>query len=756
MSRCAITFFAVVTVVCAQAAFHPAQTSKSATRSVKEPAPSRPARAAVSSKASQASGELAALGRALVARRASANYQAVEAFAARQRGENAALAWLVAGYARLQDKQYEAAAASFRKAAAAASVLPDYVAYHLALALRESGRHEEAAAALQDFRTKYPDSVWSRDALLLHAAALVSAGKPQPALALLRASSLSGPDIELASARAYQKAGDTSAAVRTRQSILYEYPLSWQADIAGRELAAMSDVPAVSFQLRRERAMALVGARRFTQAARELRPLVKEASAGERPALAVSLAAALRQSGNRTEAREILERMTEPRGEAAAARLLELLEIARSERDTQRVTELLQKLRLSAPESASLQAALLSAANMHLLNNELERSAQYFRELQQRFPGSDRASYALWKSAWLNLRLGNREEARRGCEKLVELYPGSSEIPAALYWRGRIAEDEGERATAAAWYQKLSTRFRNYYYADRARERLGHMGGAVKPRSVALLERIPPAPVPAAIPPLPAPADDLHLERSRLLRRAGLTDLAAKELSPLSTENPPAWVVEELASLYQEAGQPHRALQLMKRSVLSPFVLDPDDLPAAYWQALFPRPFWRSLEKEAESNRLDPFLVAALVRQESEFNPGAVSPADAMGLMQVRPATGRALAHQVKMPGFSSNALLQPNTNLRLGTRYLRNLLERFEGHLEYALAAYNAGPDRVTEWLARGPYRDRHEFVEAIPFTETREYVQAVLRNAEMYRRLYGQPLSAASRSRSEIAATD
>jgi soluble lytic murein transglycosylase len=151
------------------------------------------------------------------------------------------------------------------------------------------------------------------------------------------------------------------------------------------------------------------------------------------------------------------------------------------------------------------------------------------------------------------------------------------------------------------------------------------------------------------------------------------------------------------------------------------------------------------LKKYAQENDLDPYLVASLIRQESEFNPGAVSRADALGLMQLLPKTGRKVARELHVGRFSTDQLLAPDFNLQLGTRYFREMVDQFGGRLEYALAAYNAGSDRVQDWMANGVapnvVQSPEEFVESIPFTETREYVQAILRNAAIYKRLYGTP---------------
>jgi len=106
--------------------------------------------------------------------------------------------------------------------------------------------------------------------------------------------------------------------------------------------------------------------------------------------------------------------------------------------------------------------------------------------------------------------------------------------------------------------------------------------------------------------------------------------------------------------------------------------------------------------------------------------------------MQLLPSVGRGLAREMKIRNFSTGDLLQPGTNLQLGTRYFKKVVDHYDGHIEYALAAYNAGEDRVEEWRKRGEFKDMEEFVESIPFTETREYVQAILRNAVFYKLLY------------------
>ena len=147
------------------------------------------------------------------------------------------------------------------------------------------------------------------------------------------------------------------------------------------------------------------------------------------------------------------------------------------------------------------------------------------------------------------------------------------------------------------------------------------------------------------------------------------------------------------------------------------------------------------MKRFSVANGLDPYLVASLIRQESEFNPVAVSRANAVGLMQLLPKTGKLVARQEKLKRYNASQLYTAPVNLQLGTRYFRGMVDKFGGSVDYALAAYNAGSDRVEEWMGQGQVSRRPEFVESIPFTETREYVQAIMRNASVYRQLYGTP---------------
>ena len=691
------------------------------------------------------SANLKPMAKQLVENRTPAAYTGVEGYAKKHAGTDAgSLAWLAVSYAHILDNDFAKAEPAIQKAKAHAGELADYVSYFEALTYGGTGQSDKVVEALKDFTKKYPDSIFERDVVDIYGNALTAAGRPKEAIQYLEENRKpTRADVELALGRAYIRGGEIQKGVDILRRVYFLMPLSAQASAAGADLDALSantSLTPISFADRKMRDQLLARANRWSDAAREYRLLLNDAPPEEKLEMTVSLGVALRRSGNLNDGRTLLEQ-TEATGEANAQRLYNLLEIARSEDNEARVVDLLGQIRTGNATSPWFAASLMSAGNMYLLSREYDKAIDMYRELQERFPADSRASYAHWKAAWLSFRQGRTEEAKKEFTRHVEWYPASREVPAALYWRARIAEDEGDLVTAHNWYLKCADRFKNYYYGVIARGRLVNLKSA--PSASAdpdpLLDKIP------AITPYTedalsedAPQDDLRVQRAKLLENGGLVDFAIKELQDADGGKGPNWATLQIARMYQDAGQYHRALQFLKRSVPNYYSIDVSSLPRSYWELLFPRPYWIDLRRYSMQNDLDPYMVASLIRQESEFNPGALSHANAWGLMQLLPNVGKGEARELRLRRFSTEQLLVPNINLQLGTRYFKEMTNKYNGQVEYALAAYNAGSNRVDDWRSQGNFRDIAEFVESIPFTETREYVQAIVRNAEVYRLLY------------------
>ena len=690
-----------------------------------------------------ASATLKPMARQLLQDRTPAAYAGVQAYARHHTGDDAgALAWLVAGYARTLDQDYAKAIDPLQRAKPHAGELGDYVDYYLGNAYLQTGHAAEAIALLGDFAKTYPDSLLLRDARVLFANALLQGKRPQDAATVLEKDRLPvRADVELCLGRAYEQMGDTAKAVTTLRNLYYTMPLSGEADQAALELQKLAgpQVAAPGLSERRTRADLLFKGRRYNDAANEYHDLVGLVGGEERPVVQLAMGIALHRAGRDMEAKRVLESIANATAGIDAERLFNLAETARDADNEDGFFRILDQLRHQAPTSPWLQRALLVGGNIYLLKPDYNRAIDCYRELVQRFPDGGQASYAHWKVAWLSFRLKRKEDAEKGFEEQIALYPTSPEVPAALYWRARMAEEDGDPGKARAFYQKISDRFRNYYYGELARRRLAKLK-AGEGEHYALLDRVPPISRNAGVVADPPPADNLRLQKAELLENGALVDFAIDELQAAAQEDKGNWLTEETAKFYQGAGRYDLALRALKRAVPNYFALDFSSLPRFYWEALFPRPYWSELKRFSTANGLDPYLVASLIRQESEFNPNAMSNKNAVGLMQLLPKVGRNVARQVRLRHFYSSQLLTPGVNLQLGTRYFRSMVDQF-GSFEYALAAYNAGTNRVQDWTAMGPYRDTQEFVESIPFTETREYVQAIMRNASVYRQLYGAP---------------
>jgi soluble lytic murein transglycosylase len=691
-----------------------------------------------------ASTTLRPMAQQLIQDRSPAGYAGVEAYARAHSKEDAgALAWLVLGYAHVLDHDCAKAIDPLNRAKPLAGDLGDYVGYYLGTCYLQTGHQAEGLAALANFSATNPDSLLIRDAHLAYANGLLSEGRAAEAGELLEKDRLPArSDIEFALGRAYATLGQTAKAADALGNVYYNMPNAAEADAAFAELKRLPSTPPATPGQRKTRADLLMKAKRYNDAVEEYRELATHASADTRPAADLALADALYRSGQNREARAQLTTFAGTTAEQMAQRLYILGEVAWALDENEIFYHSVDDLRQTAPSSPWLEQALLSVANLHLVHHEYDQALDAFRELQQRFPAGSRASYAHWKAAWLTLRFGRNEEAKKQFDEQIGMYPSGNETSAALYWRARLAEEDSQPGMARAYYQKLSDRFRNYYYAELGRERLQKLPQvADPPGQYPLLDHIPPLEHADKVTLMDPPNDDLHLQKAELLGNGGLVDFAVRELQAASTADAGNWGPAETAQLFIDTGHYDRAIEVMKHSVPSYFAVDISTLPRVYWEALFPRPYWSELKRFSLSNGLDPYLVASLIRQESEFNPLAVSRANAVGLMQLLPKTGKVVAHQQSLKHYTPALLFTPAVNLQLGTRYFRGMVDKFGGSFEHALAAYNAGSDRVDEWMGQGKYRDSAEFVESIPFTETREYVQAIMRNAAVYKQLYGAP---------------
>jgi soluble lytic murein transglycosylase len=685
-----------------------------------------------------ASSQLRPMAQQLLVDRTPSAYAGVLAYAAAHHGEAAASAELAVGHAYMLDRRYPEAEAEFRQASNHGVALDDYAEYLEAQAAVQGNRPQDALPLLIHFADRHPGSVFDASAPILMANAYLAGNDAQGALRVLQplVGSPMGNhvDFRFALAKAYQLNGNSQQAAILYRGIYLGDPLSPDAANAKAQMALMN-VP-LSAAARKQHADAMFNAKQYTAAEEEYRALQKsgsDLSQSDRDALEIY--AAVCDLRLKKLSREEVEHLPVTGDDSAALKIYLQSELARNMGNTDQHDAFVQQLMGEYPHSRWLEEALYSGGNMYLIRQEDAKAIDQYLALVEHFPNSIYAPNSHWHAAWLCYRQRRYPDAARLMDEQITSYPAGGQIPGALYWRARLYEDvEHNFSQALNYYNKLNASYVNSYYAMLARERIAEIGQRPEVPPAAALASVPEVNDPELTDVLPE--NDPHLIKARLLANAGLNEYIRPELQLSDTSS--EWGAFAEAEIYESFGESTRALQAMKRSKIPFFSLPVKDVPMAYWQLLLPRPYWETLESDARANGLDPYLVAALIRQESEFNPDAVSRMNAYGLMQLLPSVGKSMAKKDGQRHFKTNDLLNPSINLQLGTQDLRKSIDHYGGQVDYALAAYNAGDSPVHQWMSVNNYKDIPEWVESIPYTETRDYVQAILRNRELYREVY------------------
>jgi soluble lytic murein transglycosylase len=609
-------------------------------------------------------------------------------------------------------------------------------------------------AAEPVFHSQPPSPLAGRAAVLV-ARALLESGNPKGALnALARAPepSLPQPDSLWVRARAHEASGAAAAAAIDWQRLYCRYPLSDQASDAATALARLepalgANYPPLPSALLFERAERFLATQRWNDARSEYNRIIGLVDGPDRELARVRLGAAAYRARRNDDAFSWLTALNVESPEADAERLYWLAATARRLNKDNSVDDALAALAQRAPRSDWRLRTLTLAGDNFLVENAQDSYLRYYRACADIFPSDPRAAYCHWKLVWAAcLRRSN--DARTLLRQHLERYPASEKAGAALFWLARLAKEERDYAAARAWYEEVLHRFPNYFYAVLAREEL---------RQADVARAVPSAEIRTYLssihwprrerdPDFTADAESARrIARARLLRQADLDDWAEGELRYGARNGGSTWALAmEMAESAAARGAHAQSIRYILGTVPGYLFLPRDEAPLRFWRLAFPFPYRPLIEKYARANGLDPFLLAALIRQESLFDPAVVSYAGAIGLTQVLPSTGRSLARRLRIR-YRTASLKTAAYNLRLGTYYLKNLIADCNGRIEDALAAYNAGMNRVTEWRGWAQFRDDPEFIETIPFTQTRDYVQIILRNADIYRWLYAGTASPA-----------
>jgi len=675
----------------------------------------------------------------------------LRAYAEAQQGdEPKALAYFALGYQEYAAGEYAAAAQDLHEPATLPFFLADYAAYYSASAALKAGNPAQAGEMVRDFSTRFPESFLRLQALQVLAQALINSQKAQEAVQVLTAEPAvrQHPELSLLLAQAYEQAGDPLQAAHAYQDVYYAFPAFAESKAAGEAVRRLrselgSKFPEATDEIETARLDLLVRASLFKEALKGYEDLLaakpSSAHAGD---WQLGKGRCLLRLRRDSEAVQVLSaNLASPA--LNAERLALMMEAYNRADDTTSTLAALAQIQAIDAHSTAYESALYTAGGLFFRLGDWQNAGRQFQTLVESFPQGSQAQDAGWRMIWCSYLAGAHDQARLKFQAYVAQYPRSSHTPAALYWLGRLDEEQGDVGDAEALYALLENRFAHGFYAEQAslrKRRLptAHSPGTPAPNSIA-------GQVAQVIPPRNAPSLPACSSYEPVEVLQPVLDLRAVSLDGLAEEY-------LRASLAARPQQPELRLYLSEleasRGNVTAGVFDagkivPDyaayqfsELPKTMWDLLFPQNYWSLVQRLARLDRLDPYLVMGLIRQESAFNARAVSSANARGLMQVEPTTASRSkrASRVRSTG---QRLFNPTYNVRFGCAYLKSLLKDFGDKPELALAAYNAGDFRVRDWTKSNAFHDSSEFLEAIPIHATRAYVEAVLRDAAIYRQL-------------------
>lgn len=643
-----------------------------------------------------------------------------------------------------------AAAAKYATAATSkAPMLDDYAQFIRAQAEYQLKNYAEVNESATHVFNQTPVSPLVGAAAALAVNADLEGDSPKQALELIKKyfEVIPQPQADLLLARCFEATGDLPQAAEYHQRVYYDYPSSKEATDAANALVNLKQrlgdaYPPIMPTQMLGRAQKLFDAKNPAGARIELAAAIPQLGGVQRDLARVRLGEADYLDNHTQAAFEYFSALKVDDPEADAERLTYLIRCARKPDRHADVKPFLTQLEQQHPNSLWRLDALIFVADQARVDNDSGAYLPLYRACADTFPKDPRSAWCHWRVAFESYRKDG-DDAKDLLHSHIEQYPDSQDVNNALYFLGRLLERKNDLAAARACYDELVVRFPNTYYAIVARERLNDSGVAAAtpdPFTLEFLRSVAWPKRPEFPSFTPGATAQSRINRAQLLQLTGLNDFAERELKfgARHDEEQQNVYAYELAKFAAARNAPDQAMRYVKTYAPGYLFMPLDEAPVPFWQFAFPIPYQASIVEYSHQESLDPFLVAALIRQESEFNPKIISYANAYGLMQLLPATGKQLARHFGVRRFNAVQLLAADRNIQLGTYFLHNLLSSYGGQMEIALASYNAGPGRANVWRTWGPFREPAEFIETVPFHQTRGYVQLVLRNADVYRRLY------------------
>ncbi len=663
--------------------------------------------------------------------------------------EEAALARFLRGYLRYQAKDFAAAATILSdRNVARLTVIGDYALYYRGQSLQESGRSEEAEREFRQLAQSYPSSLLARTAALQSAGSGFLRGAYQTVVDDLAplVEKNDGTALKLR-ADVLEKMGRTNEVIITLRKLYYDAPQSAEAEKVGARLTALgaSTAPADAAQQKR-RADRLYQAGLYAIAAQaydQIPYLFPDAVTDEvrlRSGICHYKANSFKQAvGSLSQVRA-----RTPKVMSEALYYLGLAQLSLSQEGA--ALQTLAELRRFVPSGERTAGLLFATGRYYEKRGRNEQASGFYQQLVRQFPqaeGSDEAHF------WLAWRAHQAKDYRTASQLLTEHVANYSNVTEnrgkAGFWAAVNSERAGDKERAMVLYRAMLMRYGAGWFGANAERRIAQLAReGVRGRgfeSDLLLRRAVEGMQTIKLP--QETVKDAGAERvakAEQLMRIAFYQSAMNELDAARENAPNSPIVNlRIAQIFRLQGEPVAAINALKRSYPDYGQTLPEEMSREIWEVFYPLRWWPNIKEESKRHGIDPYLIAGLIRQETVFDPNARSRANALGLMQLLPYVGQAVARKTGNGAISSNDLFNPVLNIQLGTAYVKELMDKFD-RLEYVAAAYNGGETRVRRWIRELPSSEIEEWVESIPLSETRLYVQGVYRNARQYQRLYDE----------------
>ncbi len=371
---------------------------------------------------------------------------------------------------------------------------------------------------------------------------------------------------------------------------------------------------------------------------------------------------------------------------------------------------------------------------------EYSQAIKYYSQVVDDYNHGPYAAISFFKVPWVQRLNGDLAAAKTNFLKIIDLFKKSDEIindslislefvAGAQYWLARLEEKLGNDVEVKHHLDDLIKNHPLYFYSMIARMKFSKFPDDLITKKKSHKNHFRNSHL--------SPIDKIFLRRAEELISIGFFSGARFELEKISTGLDDLEFAFYLSKLQHQANAFQDSIQLTLETHRKN---DIKTYSSSIIELIFPDAYLNDVQRESRKYNIDPFFILSLIRQESAFNKDIVSSADAIGLMQLIPSTGKRMARSIKLKKYSKENLYEPRINIALGVKYIDALLTKFKGNSIFALAAYNAGPNKVKTWLRIRNNLKPLEFLESIPFNETRNYVKNVLRNYVLYKFLYGK----------------